>query len=76
MEQLILFTLVGIGLYLFCAWILDRIEQTRGARFEYRTLIFFAILLTLALLSFQIIERLMAPTEPPSASAPGDILTR
>lgn len=59
MEQLILFTLVGGGLYLFCSWLLDRIERARGRRFEHRSLIFFAIILALALVSFNLIGRLM-----------------
>lgn len=59
MEQLILFTLVGGGLYLFCSWLLDRIERARGRRFEHRSLIFFAIILVLALVSFNLIGRLM-----------------
>jgi hypothetical protein len=58
-EQLILFTLVGAGLYLFCAWLLERIERARGARFEHRSLIFFAIILVLALVSFEFIGRFM-----------------
>jgi hypothetical protein len=73
---LLYYTLTGIVLYLLADWLLNQVEIRRGKRLEYRALIFFAILLTLALLSFQIIERLTAPTEPPPASAPGDILTR
>jgi hypothetical protein len=58
---IIYYTAAGIVLYLVADWILNRIETKRGARFESRTLIFFAILLTLALLTFQLIERLLAP---------------
>ena len=57
--ELIAFTLAGIVLYFFSDWLLDRIEQARGARFENRSIIFFAIILVLALVSFQIIGHLM-----------------
>mgnify|MGYP001579753678 FL=1 len=57
--ELIAFTLTGIVLYFFSDWLLDRIEQARGARFENRSIIFFAIILVLALVSFQVINRLM-----------------
>lgn len=55
--SIVWFTLVAIGLYLFSDWILDRIEVAAGKRFEHRTLIFFAILLSLALASFSLIQR-------------------
>ena len=53
---MIYYTLAGIVLYLVADWILNRIEIRRGARFDNRTLIFFAILLTLALVSFQLVQ--------------------
>ena len=52
------FTLVAIILYLGADWILQRIEVARGRPFEYRSVIFFAILLTLALSSFWVIRQL------------------
>jgi hypothetical protein len=54
--EIVYFTLVGIGLYFGADWILNRIETARGARFEYRSIIFFAIILVLALASFQLIN--------------------
>jgi len=51
------FTLVAIILYLVSDWILDRIEVAAGRRFEHRSLIFFAILLSLALITFSVIQR-------------------
>ncbi|MBI3570216.1 MAG: hypothetical protein HY082_03805 [Gammaproteobacteria bacterium] len=56
--EIIYFTLVGIGLYFASDWMLDRIEAARGHRFENRSLIFFVIILTLALVSFQLINYL------------------
>lgn len=58
---MVYFTLVGIGLYFFSDWILDRIEAARGTRFENRSVIFFVIILVLALVSFQLISRFMHP---------------
>ena len=58
--ELIAFTLAGIVLYFFSDWLLDRIEQARGARFENRSIIFFAIILVLALVSFQLIGYLLS----------------
>jgi predicted PurR-regulated permease PerM len=57
--ELVYFTLTGIVLYILTDRVLDRIERARGARFENRSIIFFAIILVLALISFQIIQNLM-----------------
>jgi hypothetical protein len=59
--EIVYFTLVGIGLYLLSDWLLNRIELARGARFEHRSLIFFAIILVLALASFHLIGYLKQP---------------
>ncbi|RMD70985.1 MAG: hypothetical protein D6819_02880 [Gammaproteobacteria bacterium] len=57
--EAIAFTLVAILLYLASDWLLNRIELSFGRRLEHRTLVFFAILLTLALASFALIRRLV-----------------
>ncbi len=62
---IVYYTLAGIVLYLVADWILNRIEIRRGARLDHRSLIFFAILLVLALVSFQLIQYFLAP---PAAS--------
>ena len=54
--QYVYFTLVAAVLYLLSAWIVDRIEIVAGKRFEYRSLLFFGILLTLALVTFSAIR--------------------
>lgn len=54
--QIVYFTLVAAILYLGASWIVDRIEFAAGRRFKYRSLLFFAVLLTLALASFQLIS--------------------
>ena len=54
--QFVYFTLVAALLYLVSSWIVDRIEVAAGKRFEYRSLLFFGILLTLALATFSLIQ--------------------
>ena len=53
--NIVYFTLVAALLYLFSDWVLQRVEVAAGRRFEHRSLIFFAILLTLALISFSLL---------------------
>ncbi len=53
---IVYFTLVAIILYFAADWILERVEIAAGKRLEHRSLIFFAILLTLALTSFSLIQ--------------------
>lgn len=54
------FTLVAILLYFVADWILDRAERAAGRRFDQRSLIFFGILLTLALVTFALIRQYSA----------------
>lgn len=54
---IVYFTLVAIILYFAADWILERVEVAAGKRLERRSLIFFVILLTLALSSFSMIQR-------------------
>ena len=56
--QMLYFTLAAVFLYLAADWILNRFEQAAGKRFEYRSLIFFAILLLMALTAFALIRHL------------------
>lgn len=55
--EILYFTLAAIVLYVVSDRILDAIERRAGRRFEHRTLIFFAILLGLALATFALIRR-------------------
>lgn len=54
--QFVYFTLVAALLYLVSSWIVDRLEVAAGRRFEYRSLLFFGILLTLAMATFGLIR--------------------
>jgi hypothetical protein len=54
--EFVAFTIVGIGLYLLSDAMLSRWEGARGAPFANRSVVFFAILLSLALVTFGLIR--------------------
>lgn len=56
--DLVYFTLIAMALYFGADWILKRIERARGERFENRQIVFFAIILPLALVSFWVMRLL------------------
>lgn len=62
--QVLLFTLVGIALYFFADWVLRTIERLHGSPLPYRNVVYFVIILCLALLSFQLMQQLAAPEMP------------
>ncbi len=81
--EIIYFTLAGIFLYFFSDWVLERLEMMYGRRFEYRSLIFFVIILVLSVSMFNLIQYLQrgevtdapqgsAAAQPESVSAPPD----
>jgi len=64
--EVIYYTMVAAGLYFISDWLLDRIEISRGERFQNRgtrSLVFFGIILVLAFLTFGFINLLVLPTE-------------
>jgi predicted PurR-regulated permease PerM len=56
--EIVLFTLVAIAIYFAADWILRTLEARRGAPFKNRSIIFFAIILPLALIVFSVMENL------------------
>mgnify|MGYP001041342585 CR=1 FL=1 len=58
--EIILFTLAAIFLYFFSDWVLNQLERRRGARFQHRSLIFFAIIITATMLVFSYMRQLGA----------------
>jgi hypothetical protein len=58
MMQAVWFTVVGAMLYLLADRLLEAAERYAGRRFEQRSLVFFALLLGMALASFALIRRL------------------
>ena len=61
--DLVYFTVVAIGVYFAADWLLDWLERRRGERFENRQVVFFAIILPLALASFWLV-RFLVPGAP------------
>lgn len=57
MMDLVAYTVAGLVLYFVSDWILNQIEIRRGKRFENRSMVFFAIIMVLALGSFELIKR-------------------
>jgi predicted PurR-regulated permease PerM len=59
--DIVYFTVVAIGVYFAADWLLDWLERRRGERFENRQVVFFAIILPLALAAFWLMRLLQAP---------------
>ncbi len=59
MMEIVLFTLNAIVIYLLADWIVRTIESKKGAVLRQRQVIFFAVFLVLALLSFNILRALL-----------------
>jgi len=59
--DLVYFTVVAIGVYFAADWLLDWLERRRGERFENRQVVFFAIILPLALAAFWLMRHLSGP---------------
>ncbi|NOR40352.1 MAG: hypothetical protein GQ537_04005 [Gammaproteobacteria bacterium] len=62
--EILYFTLAAVLLYFAADWILNRIELAAGKRFQYRNLIFFALLLVMSLTSFALIQQLAGSNGP------------
>lgn len=59
MEQILIFTVVAGGLYFLTDWIIRLIEQRRGEPLANRSIIFFVIIMVLAITSFEFIQRVL-----------------
>ena len=55
--EMLLFTALAVVLYLVADRALNALEVRAGRRFEYRSLIFFVILLALAIAVFSAVQR-------------------
>ena len=64
--EMFYYTVAAIFLYVVSDWILNQIETRRGERFENRSLLFFAIILVLSVLLFNLIKQIQ-PDPVPSA---------
>ena len=59
MMEIILFTLNAIVIYLLADWIIRLIEKRKGEVLKNRQIVFFAIFLVLALISFNVLPMLL-----------------
>ena len=59
LMEILLFTLVAIVIYLVSDWIIRMIEARRGAALKQRQVVFFAVFLGLALVSFRVLRILL-----------------
>ncbi|MGI9248528.1 MAG: hypothetical protein ACR2QI_05905 [Woeseiaceae bacterium] len=57
--EVLLFTLVAIVIYLVSDWIIRMIEARRGEILKQRQVVFFAVFLVLALVSFRVLRILL-----------------
>lgn len=57
--ELVYFALAGITLYFLADRIVAGLERLRGRVFENRTVVFFLVILPLALVTFEILQRLL-----------------
>jgi len=60
--EILIFTLNAIIIYFLADWILRAIEVRRGAVLKQRQLVFFVIILVLALVSFQALQAVLTST--------------
>ena len=58
-TEILLFTLVAIVIYLVSDWIIRMIEARRSEVLKNRQVVFFAIFLVLALISFRMLRILL-----------------
>lgn len=56
--ELIVFTVIAVVLYFVADRIVLVVEHRRGARLQHRTLLFFGLLLGMALVVFPLLRRL------------------
>jgi len=59
LTEILLFTLVAIVIYLVSDWIIRMIETRRGEVLKQRQVVFFAIFLVLAMVSFRVLRILL-----------------
>jgi len=61
MSEIILFTLNAAVVYLVADRLVRLIEKRLGGVMKHRQVVFFIIFLVLALVSFQVLQNLLAP---------------
>lgn len=59
MTEILVFTLNAIVIYFLADWIVRMIEAKRGEVFKQRQVVFFAVILVLALVTFRLLRELL-----------------
>ena len=59
MSEILLFTLNAIVIYFLADWIVRMIEARRGEVLKQRQIVFFAVFLVLALVTFRLLRILL-----------------
>ena len=59
MTEILVFTLNAIVIYFLADWIVRMIEAKRGEVFKQRQVVFFAMILVLALITFRLLRVLL-----------------
>ncbi len=59
MMEVVLFTLNAIVIYLLADWIIRLMEARRGEALKNRQVVFFIIFLSLALITFQVLQSIL-----------------
>ncbi len=62
MTEIILFTLNAIVIYLVADRVIRFMEAKRGETLKYRQIVFFVIFLSLALITFQLLQAILQPS--------------
>lgn len=57
--EILVFTLNAIVVYLLSDWIIRQIEQRRGKVLKNRQVIFFVVFLSLALITFNVLQNIL-----------------
>lgn len=71
--EMVYFTIVAVVLYVAADRLLNWIEMRRGERFEHRSLIFFVIILVLALTVFNLIQHYLPRPDESAVSGQGGL---
>jgi hypothetical protein len=63
MMEILVFTLNAIVVYLLADWIIRAMERRKGEVLKNRQIIFFVVFLSLALISFNVLQTLLAASQ-------------
>ena len=56
--QYLMYTVTAVVLYLLADWMLNQIEIAVGNRLKYRSVVFFVIIMVMALVSFNLLDQM------------------